>query len=332
MSRKYNKAQYYKKKQIKYKIIAGVCALIVCVAAGFGIYEVLHQTQSVSTTAKKEQKHNGYNQTKAKYTNKNVNKSSDESAKNAESTNAAVDQQKTLKQFLKIAMQPVGSTMYIWGGGWNKEDTGAGKSARTIGVSPLWKKFSDQQDSSYNYENYMYQIKKGLDCSGYVGWVVYNYMETENMQPGYVYKSKEVAKTLAEKGFGTYIPSTDMTKFMTGDIMSSTCNDCGHVYIVIGQCEDGSVVLVHASPPGTRISGTPDKNGNKSSQAVAIATKYMKQYFPEWYAKYPTCVVDKSYLTHYSAMRWNLKDENVMTDPDGISSKTPDQILDAILN
>ena len=29
-------------------------------------------------------------------------------------------------------MEPVGSTMYIWGGGWNSEDNGAGEDAKII--------------------------------------------------------------------------------------------------------------------------------------------------------------------------------------------------------
>ena len=43
----------------------------------------------------------------------------------------------TLKELLLTALQPVGSTMYVWGGGWNEADTGAGPDAVTIGVSAL---------------------------------------------------------------------------------------------------------------------------------------------------------------------------------------------------
>ncbi len=46
---------------------------------------------------------------------------------------------KSLTDFLRTAMEPVGSTMYIWGGGWNSEDSGAGKDAKIIGVNPNWK-------------------------------------------------------------------------------------------------------------------------------------------------------------------------------------------------
>ena len=79
----------------------------------------------------------------------------------------------TLEKFLKSSMEPVGQTMYVWGGGWNKEDTAAGEETKTIGVSRQWKTFFEEQDSNYNYENTLYQIHDGLDCSGYVGWVIY---------------------------------------------------------------------------------------------------------------------------------------------------------------
>ena len=58
---------------------------------------------------------------------------------------------KTLQEFLKIAMEPVGQTMYVWGGGWNEEDTGAGIEATTLGLSSQWKIFFEQQSSNYDY-------------------------------------------------------------------------------------------------------------------------------------------------------------------------------------
>ena len=58
----------------------------------------------------------------------------------------------TLKQFITIAMQPVGKVMYVWGGGWNEADTGAGIEAMTIGVSPNWKAFFEKQDKDYDFE------------------------------------------------------------------------------------------------------------------------------------------------------------------------------------
>ena len=39
-------------------------------------------------------------------------------------TTVAKNSTSTIKNFLTTALAPVGSTMYIWGGGWNKADTG----------------------------------------------------------------------------------------------------------------------------------------------------------------------------------------------------------------
>ena len=47
-----------------------------------------------------------------------------------------------------------------------------------------------------------------------------------------------------------------------------------HIYIVVGSCADGSVVLVHSSPAGVRLTGTPDKKGRTNSEAVKLATTY----------------------------------------------------------
>jgi len=235
----------------------------------------------------------------------------------------------TVKYFLQTAIKPIGSTMYVWGGGWNKADTAAGKEAKTIGVSPSWKKFADKQKAGYDYRKFRYKIHDGLDCSGYVGWCVYNVRNTENNKKGYVYSASKQAKKLSKLGFGKYTDRKKVKDYKPGDIMSSTCGCCGHVYIVIGQCEDGSVVLVHASPPGVQISGTVTPSGKKNSQAYKLAKKYMKKYYKKWTEKYPTLCKGTPYLTHYSQMRWNVNGENaVLTDPDGYMDMSAEEVLE----
>ncbi len=92
--------------------------------------------------------------------------------------------------------------MYVWGGSWNEEDTAAGIEACTIGVSPRWAEFAAMQSAHYNYRYTRYQIHDGLDCSGYVGWAVYNTFESENGREGYVVKSTNMAKNFADRGWG----------------------------------------------------------------------------------------------------------------------------------
>lgn len=139
--------------------------------------------------------------------------------------------------------------MYIWGGGWNEEDTGSGIEAVMLGLSPQWAEFAAQQDKDYNHKNHRYQIHDGLDCSGYVGWAVYNTLETENGRPGYVCSSSIMAESFSQRGLGTYVPVQELDRWEPGDVMSMK----GHVWIVVGMCADGSVVLLHASPPGRYV-------------------------------------------------------------------------------
>ncbi|MBQ9983326.1 MAG: hypothetical protein IJP29_01920 [Lachnospiraceae bacterium] len=234
----------------------------------------------------------------------------------------------TIKNFLQTAIAPMGTTMYVWGGGWNKEDTAAGREARRTGLSSSWRKFAKGKTSSYDYKNYRYQIHDGLDCSGYVGWCVYNVMNTKNDQEGYVLSASNQAKAFARMGMGTYRSASKITDYKPGDIMSSTCSCCGHVWIVIGQCDDGSVVLVHASPPGVQICGTTTPEGAKNSQAYALAKKYMKKYYKSWYNKHPDVSRNVSYLSHYGQMRWTVRGRDcVLSDPDHYRKMSAEEVL-----
>lgn len=244
------------------------------------------------------------------------------------STTVPVSGKSTVKNFLNTAISPVGATMYVWGGGWNKADTGAGPDAKRIGLSPKWRQFAKNKKSSYNYKNYRYQINNGLDCSGYVGWTVYNVMNTSKNKKGYVYSASKQAKKLAALGFGKYTSAKNVKNYKAGDIMSSTCKCCGHVWIVVGQCSDGSVVLVHSSPSGVQLAGTVTPKGKKNSQAFKLAKKYMKKYYGAWYKKYPAAVKGKAYLSHYGQMRWyTTGDKAVLSDPDGYRNMSAEQVL-----
>ena len=231
----------------------------------------------------------------------------------------------TIKNFLTTALAPVGSTMYIWGGGWNKADTGAGTDGLRIGLNASWRKFCAKQKASYNYRKHRFAFGNGLDCSGFVGWSVYNINKTKNGKQGqgYVTKASKAASTYAKYGWGTYKKTIAVKDWKPGDIMSSPT----HIYIVVGSCADGSVVLVHSSPAGVRLSGTPDKKGRTNSEAVKLAKKYMKKYYPSWYKRYPSCKKDKSYLTDYAQFRWRAGKGKMISDPDGYQKKNARQVL-----
>ena len=51
---------------------------------------------------------------------------------------------KTLKNFLTTALMPVGTTLYIYGGGWDWQDVGSSVQTETLGVSPDWVRFFEE--------------------------------------------------------------------------------------------------------------------------------------------------------------------------------------------
>jgi len=226
---------------------------------------------------------------------------------------------KSVLGFLQTALQPVGKTMYVWGGGWNEEDTAAGVEAVTLGVSLAWEEFAAKQDASYDYNKTRYQIHDGLDCSGYVGWAVYNVLETENGKEGYVLSSTKMAENFAERGLGEYLPVTEVSHWQAGDIVSMK----GHVWIAVGMCKDGSVLLLHSSPPGVSFCGTKLADDSKS-QAVILAETIMQTYYPEWYEKYPECARPYSYLKGVGMMRWNRE---TLNDEEGITECSAEEVI-----
>ncbi len=226
---------------------------------------------------------------------------------------------RTLRNLLATAMQPVGRTMYVWGGGWNEADTGAGEEAVTIGVSPNWETFFQKQTSLYDYNQTRYQIHDGLDCTGYLGWTVYNTMQKQYGLPGYVVRSTEMAQDYAARGWGTYTKATDVKDWQAGDMMSMK----GHVWMALGTCSDGSVLFVHASPPGVSLCGTTTADG-KATQATHLAQTYMERYFPDWCKKYQSFQRGIHYLTDAGQMRWSTA---TMPDPDGYLNLTPEKLL-----
>lgn len=283
---------------------------------------------------------------------------------------SGVPGKKTLKNFLATAMEPVGTALYVYGGTWDWQDVNSSNQAMTIGLSQSWIDFFQSQDKTYHYKNpnpaesyyphnawnqYYYA---GIDCSGYVGWAVYNLMNTEDStvadSKGYVMSATKQAGVFASnEGWGTMDmgdvlmdeatgkPWADEDgdgrrvyeghAFKPGDIFSMN----GHVWISLGTCKDGSIVFMHSTPntsngAGVQISALgPDKN----CEAYQLANKYMNTYFPEWSERYGDqvlCLTFDSYTKvsgdKAGKFSWNLEN-GVLSDPDGYAKMTPAEIL-----
>lgn len=250
---------------------------------------------------------------------------------------------KTVKNFIATAMQPVGHTLYVFGGGWNWQDNGASVQATSIGVPQKWIDFFDKNNADYTYRteqgpttyyphngvNQYYYA--GSDCSGFIGWAIYNVMNTQNGGAGYVMPSTQMAKSFAQKyNFGTWTQDVRPAEFKPGDIMSMN----GHAWIYLGSCPDGSAVILESAPSksvknapggGIQLSALGDKN----SKAAQLVTTYMTKYCTEWSQRYPVNIVNFNSYTSFTGdtagrFSWNRE---TLQDPDGYENKNAEEIL-----
>ena len=260
--------------------------------------------------------------------------------------------EKTLKNFLSTALTPVGTSLYVYGGSWDWQDVNSSNQSMTIGLSQSWIDFFQSQDANYTYkynadhsesyyphEQWNQYYYAGIDCSAFVGWSVYNVMNTENStvadSNGYVMSATKQAKNFAQtQGWGTWEQKAPFKPedFKTGDIFSMN----GHVWICLGKCDDGSLVILHSTPSdsingqgggGVQINGVGD---SENCQAVKLAEKYMSQYYPQWWERYHKVYKSFDSYTKYSGkdagkFSWDLK--NTLADPDGYANMSADEIL-----
>lgn len=262
--------------------------------------------------------------------------------------------QRTLKNFLASALQPVGTTLYIYGGTWDWQDDESSINSTSIGIADSWVDFFQYQDADYSYSldetdnardyypngSWNQYYYAGIDCSGYVGWSVYNTLNQTNGNEGYVMSATKMAKTFSEKGWGTYtqdisIPKNDKeSDFKPGDIFSMN----GHVWICLGTCSDGSIVIMHSTPSDSKT-GKPGGGAqisalgyDKNCEAYKLANYYMTRYYPRWSERYDAVLKDINVYTKFKKdskagkFSWDLEN-GVITDPDNFINKSPESIL-----
>ena len=130
------------------------------------------------------------------------------------------------------------------------------REAVTPFPSPAWKTFFLSQDEGYDYRRFRGSgcnpwHGAGLDCSGYLGWVIYAALHRKSGLEGYVYPSTEMAGALAARGLGQLV--CPPCRFLPGDLFSME----GHVWLCVGVCRDESLVIAHSSPTPSRRTGSP---------------------------------------------------------------------------
>lgn len=237
-----------------------------------------------------------------------------------EVTTGTATSSKTIKNYLLGALQPVGKALYVWGGGWN--------DSTRKGVSPTWEDWYEDQSSSYNFNNYrdlsVSTRAKGLDCSGFVGWAAYQVMQKKSgVGSGYTVVAAEVGSYYQRLGWGKVISQKELAAdnytLKPGDVGFNE----GHTWIVLGQCSDKSVVIVHSTPnAGCQIAGTCTPEGNYDSEAIALAKKYMSKY--SGFKKYEYHTSCGNYIRNGRYFRWN---SSTLSDPNGYKNKKAAAIL-----
>ena len=216
---------------------------------------------------------------------------------------------RTIRNLLRTALVPCGRTLYSWGGG-------HGPDTNLAGMPQGWVDYFESHSSSTFEPQYTYiQYWNGVDCSGYSSWVVAN---TTGDRSGSAILAQNVAQAYTNRGW-TGLYGTDNKTFKPGDFVSVLY---GHIWISLGQCSDGSVLLIHSGGNGIQLSGTGGK-------AMAMASYYMKKYFPYW----PYETADYSWLLgerSYTA-RWHTDGRGLLTDPDGMQNMSAEQVMQLLL-
>ncbi len=258
---------------------------------------------------------------------------------------------RTLKNFLLMALMPLGSALYVFGGGWNFEDTGSNAFTRSPGLSPAWRSFFLSQDENYTYRDPFGDEKKadpatsfypyggfneygwaGLDCSGYVGWTLYNTLENASGAPGYVGPSTRMAKNLSARGLGS-LSRPEHPRPRAGEIASIR----GHVWISLGACGDGSILILHSTPSPSRASqpGGGVQMGavgpSESCEAYVLARRFMRRFCPEWFARYDACLKSpEAYLSFPEEGGLFSWSREALPDPENLSALSPAELLSAL--
>ena len=254
---------------------------------------------------------------------------------------------RTVKNLLQTALEPVGTTLYIYGGAWNWQDDGSSLPARTIGLDPKMVDFFQSQNENYSYidqalptasffphSRYNQYYCAGMDCSGYVGWVLYNTFNRESGGDGYVEQAETMAETFSRiYDYGSRTRAIDRYQFLPGDIFSMS----GHVWMCLGVCQDGSIVILHSTPSpsyvgfaggGVQLSALGE---NIHAEAYRLADEYNRKYYPDWSSRYPTLLASYDSYTEMQGpvtgkFSWH-QDQTGLLDPDGYRDMSADDIL-----
>ena len=249
----------------------------------------------------------------------------------------AVPGRRTIKNYLQHALSAMGRVTYMYGGG-----QGNGPNY-VIGFDKLLPTYKDYHDR--NIENKeKFKNNRGLDCCGYVKWIVYNTFHTEEGKhdtDGGVASGYD--NSLANKGYGKIVykdKNWSSVDLKPGDIVSSG----PHIWTIIGKSENGGYVMIHSSQTGELVrlggtSGTGAVNTAKKYNDIVntASTEVMGNTPVDWFPEGKGQGSGKftrggdSYSNKSTEIfRWNY-DSTGLEDPDGILNMSAEQILELLI-
>lgn len=249
---------------------------------------------------------------------------------------------RTLTNFMATAFSCMGRVTYVLGGGHSPSliSTHIGLDSTVLDTYE-YLYTNDLMNSNSCYKS---GSDEGLDCSGYVSYVINNTMFNETSgeclqgpcTPG-------VGKEAAAKGWGSIVKTTEVKAddLQPGDIIEFGTNyGNGHIVIVVGKTSSGDTVIIHAPQGGCNV-----ELAGIGSEAVDTAYKY-NEVVNSVSSTYNSCngwfVLKNSGFTRnkhgkdsYSnrtgtVYRWNFN-ESGLSDPDGIANMTAEEVLEFII-
>lgn len=268
----------------------------------------------------------------------------------------------TAKEFLMHSIEPLGTTLYIFGGGWAYDEECGDTNSMTHGIALSWKEFFDSQNEWFVYKNSKKKAtsyfpfdgknthhEKGLDCTGYLGWLFYNTFEKGGSTRNYVYTTSKWLDTFTnDLKLGTKeVPEGSFLEISKHLKPTDVVVIDGHAYIVIGKCSDDSIVIIHSSVSnsitgayggGVQLSAINVRSSeNKNCKAYDLADYYMATYCPEWHKRYPTVVKPTpKYLSFKDkSVRFGIFHfdfQHILSDPDNILDMPTECILDLVFH
>ena len=113
------------------------------------------------------------------------------------------------------------------------------------------------------------------------------------------------------------------------------------MWISLGTCDDGSVVILHSTPSKSRT-GQPGGGVqisaigiDQSCEAYKLAEQYMSEYYPVWTERYPAKLCNPEIYFEFEGdasgrFTWDTSGNGRISDPDELQQKKPAEVLEIL--